>query len=655
MACMPDTVIHSSFAPRHRTGAYDNPFAPDNVYGHAVELLGRHRGPADGALHIDIGCGFGRIAEPLVAELGLTYLACDLDEDALGSLAERGFETHRLVLESEEGVYLALADMIGGRRLASISIIDTLEHLDDPAATLRALARIAGEYQAFVLISVPNVAHRDLGLRLLFGLWDYTETGLLDHTHRVLFSDKVLRRMLAASGLHIVDANDVNIYRSDQAFPADHPALQSGTHLHRLLCELRDLGDAFGGVNQLVRLCTAGPVAQAPPFEAVRSIERPLLSVVIRSAGRQPDLLAALMTCLAGQTVTDFEVLILGHGLDRPRQVGVEQVILDLPIWLRVKIRFLRFDQGNRTALLNDGFAAAIGHYICVLDEADVVFADWAEQFRRAGEMAPGRILRGNAVTQRIRRVEYNFATGVRAETGLHGMTSSEFDFFEHLRADGSALPAIAFPRGLFHHLQICFDPELELCAGWDVLLRGAALVGVTSVPAVIAIRQAWEPPADGDAAERGAVMDKFAEVAAWLWPAACIGRICDTLDALDCLREERDGLREEAAQHRLELAELRKDRHCKPELAAMLAENLAHRQALQEVATIYGSISWRVTAPLRLLPRLVGRRPMNAASAGLLSASQLRHLEARLRASRSWRITASLRRMQEGSGSGSR
>ena len=90
--------------PRHRHGAYDNPFFPDNVYGHALELLARNRAQSDHALHIDIGCGYGRIAEPLVARLGLTYVACDLDEDALRSLSARGFETHRLFLADEEAI-----------------------------------------------------------------------------------------------------------------------------------------------------------------------------------------------------------------------------------------------------------------------------------------------------------------------------------------------------------------------------------------------------------------------------------------------------------------------------------------------------------------------------------------------------------------------
>jgi hypothetical protein len=40
----------------------------------------------------------------------------------------------------------------------------------------------------------------------------------------------------------------------------------------------------------------------------------------------------------------------------------------------------------------------------------------------------------------------------------------------------------------------------------------------------------------------------------------------------------------------------------------------------------------------------------MNEAAAGLLSTAQLRDLEAALRASRSWRFTAGLRRLTQGS-----
>jgi len=80
-------------------GTYDNAFQTDNVYGHALDLLVRHRlrAPAEG-IHLDIGCGYGRIAEPLVAKLGLKYVGCDADPAGLQSLRERGFETHQVLL-----------------------------------------------------------------------------------------------------------------------------------------------------------------------------------------------------------------------------------------------------------------------------------------------------------------------------------------------------------------------------------------------------------------------------------------------------------------------------------------------------------------------------------------------------------------------------
>ena len=46
---------------------YDNEVQADNKFGHTLELLARHM-PEDaaGGVHLDIACGFGHIAEPLI-------------------------------------------------------------------------------------------------------------------------------------------------------------------------------------------------------------------------------------------------------------------------------------------------------------------------------------------------------------------------------------------------------------------------------------------------------------------------------------------------------------------------------------------------------------------------------------------------------------
>jgi 2-polyprenyl-3-methyl-5-hydroxy-6-metoxy-1,4-benzoquinol methylase len=74
---------------------YDNEVQPDNKFGHTLELLARHlpENPA-GGVHLDIACGFGHIAEPLVDAHGVHYVGVDIDEAALEDVRSRGLEAH---------------------------------------------------------------------------------------------------------------------------------------------------------------------------------------------------------------------------------------------------------------------------------------------------------------------------------------------------------------------------------------------------------------------------------------------------------------------------------------------------------------------------------------------------------------------------------
>uniref|UniRef100_UPI0013B3889D class I SAM-dependent methyltransferase n=1 Tax=Nocardioides sp. 616 TaxID=2268090 RepID=UPI0013B3889D len=66
---------------RHR---YDNEVADDNVYGHALALLAEQlAGDAAGAVHLDLACGFGHLAEEVATRFGLHYVGVDVDPEAL--------------------------------------------------------------------------------------------------------------------------------------------------------------------------------------------------------------------------------------------------------------------------------------------------------------------------------------------------------------------------------------------------------------------------------------------------------------------------------------------------------------------------------------------------------------------------------------------
>lgn len=472
---------------------YDNPFFYNNVYGHALELLTRNpRLLPAGCVHLDLGCGFGRIAEPLVQKTGLHYIGVDGCEVGLQSLAQRGFESHALWLRGEDKTYDRLNAIIAGRVVASITFLDILEHLSDSDQILRAVARLAREHTAYVVLSAPNVAHGDIGRKLAFGVWDYTETGLLDHTHMRFFDNKLFGKSLAKAGLHVVDSHDIELPLSDQHFPVDHPALSDTTHLGLLLHKLRSQIDPFEHVNQFVRLCVAGPCVDAPTYLVEREEARPFLSVVTRTQGTRMHTFTETLTCFAGQTDTDFEVLVMGHCLPPERQLAVEHAIDDSPAWLRDRIRLILVNKGNRTHPLNVGFENARGHYIIILDDDDIPFANWVENFREIASKEPGKILRAATVRQDVKTANVGGLAGLRAEGPLERIYPSSFDLLQHLRANQTPPPCLAFPRGAFHDLNIRFDEELTTTEDWDFLLRVAAVVGVANAPQITSVYRWW-------------------------------------------------------------------------------------------------------------------------------------------------------------------
>jgi glycosyltransferase involved in cell wall biosynthesis/2-polyprenyl-3-methyl-5-hydroxy-6-metoxy-1,4-benzoquinol methylase len=474
-------------------GLYDSQVYHDNVYGHAIELLRRQRGrAAEGEVHLDIGCGFGRIAEHIQGEFGRAYVGVDGAQDGLDSLAERGFEAHRIWLEGKEGTVSSLRRVVGERSIASITFLDTIEHLIEGEVILAAIAELARQHNAWVVVSTPNVTHRDIGAKLAFGQWDYTDKGLLDHTHVRLFDDKLFVAFLNNAGLQIVDDFDVRSPDSDQRFPSEHPALATGTPLRELLVGLAEQANQHPVTTQFVRLCASGRQSEAPTFVSDRITPRPFLSVVIRTQGRRLHTLVEVLTCLSGQTDTDFEVVVVGHKVEVDQIKPVERVLADTVDWLREKICIIREEEGDRARPLNVGFAKARGRYISILDDDDLPMAHYVETFRNLDKQRPGTILRSSCVRQDVINVTVNGRTGLRACSEFGKMYTVPFDFFQHLIENLSPPISLAFPRGAFHDLGFRFDEDLTTTEDWDFFLRTAAVCGVVSSPSITGIYRWW-------------------------------------------------------------------------------------------------------------------------------------------------------------------
>ena len=582
---------------------YDNLYAVDNVYGHAVELLTKvvTRG-ADSPVHLDIGCGYGRIAEPLVLSTGLSYIGVDASSLGVESLRKRGFEAHEAELSGDSETYDTLNKIVGERPLASITFLDTIEHLVDGDLILKAIGRLAQERNAYCVISTPNVAHRDIGRKLVGGFWDYTPSGLLDHTHVRLFNNKTFTRALDQAGLHIIDSKDVYQVHSDQCFPETNPFLSESNLLGSYLNELRDKVDQFGSVNQFVRLCVACRPLNIKTYVADRHEPRPFLSVIVRTQGNRIHTLTELMTALFSQTSTDFEVLIIGHRIDVEAQIRIERVIEDCPAQLRDRTRLIRVYDGQRSRPLNVGFEEARGSYIAIMDDDDIPMAHWVETYRAIAAQHKGRVLRATVVRQKVCNVRVSGHEGLRADGEMEKIYPSEFDLFKHLIENHSPNNGLAFPRGVFHDMGIRFDESLTTAEDWDFLMRCVAVVGIGTSENITAVYRWWLTEENSRTLHsRGewksnynAILRKHDQIS-FLMPkgtASNIRRLIQESDIQSSVQAE--ALRVEAVRREEEIAR-------EAEIVQLQEQLLKHLQ----------SSSWRLTAPLRVFSRLTGKKTL--------------------------------------------
>jgi SAM-dependent methyltransferase len=599
-------------------GLYDNPYFHDNVYGHLKALLERlGLGPG---VHLDFGCGFGRSAEVLRDELGLTYVGADVDDEALTSLRDRGFETFRLNLSDLSKLRSQLQELLGDRPLRSVSVLDTLEHLAEPERLLQELNELAGPARCPLVISVPNAGHRDVGFKLAFGRWDSTPTGLLDRTHLQVFTEEALRSTTRRSGWYEIDQFDVLIEESDQHFPRLHPALAGGTLLHELLRTLRDSVDETARTNQFVRMYLPGPAGGA----ATRvEPEGPasFLSVVTRTQGRRLDTLRDALLCLSAQTDQDFEIVVVGHRLDQERILGLERVIEDTHAGIRSRISLVRVDHGGRTTPLNVGFAHARGDYVAILDDDDFVFANWVEGFKKLAERHPGKILRTGCVVQTFEPVQtHEGRRSVRAVSGFERRYPLEFDLFEHLIENHTPPVSLAFPRSVFADLNFRFDETLTTTEDWDFLMRAVAICGVAGDQETTAVYRQWSK------SESSLTVHDSEE-----WRANH-HQIWRKLDATHFILPEGSVSR---------LRTLMKGWQRPTGF-----ENDADANALRERAhVILNSRSWKLTAPLRLLRRAWSRRPVRQPRLWQMDVQALRELVESLERDPSWTVLSPIRR----------
>lgn len=468
---------------------YDNAFAANNLYGRVVQLFSRFD-IRPGSYVVDMGCGYGRIAEILRDHFNVSYLGMDADQAALASLRERGFAVAAMHAGQDDIAELMRAALPVGAKVSAVMALDFLEHLVDPGAVLQSLSDIARPFNAPLMVSIPNAGHRDIGVKLALGRFEYTDSGLLDRTHVQFFTNQSLVEMMRRHGWHEVQRNDLSLLRSDQHHPANLPGLALGTPLGEFFSTIRRQVDEFGYTNQFVRAYLPGPVASN---HSLLSSPAPFLSVVIRTTGGRIGTLREGLLCLSAQSDEDFEVILVGHNLSVEAQIDVERLIEQLHDSFRTRLHLVLVEGGGRAVPLNKGFSTARGDYIAAFDDDDLLFGCWVENFKQLAAKAPGTLLRQGVVAQNWDRVSVRGAgVTARAMGVMRSIYPKTFDLIAHIVENRTPLHSIAFPRALFTHMGFEFDEGHSTVEDWDLIVRTAPLCGVSSIAEIGCVYRHW-------------------------------------------------------------------------------------------------------------------------------------------------------------------
>jgi hypothetical protein len=435
---------------------YKHEYVEVSVYGNVVSLL-RNCVSAQGVL-LDFGCGYGPIAEPVRDQLGLTYVGLDFDTDGLAELRERGFETHRVDLSAPSSAEAQIEGILAGRPLVGMTIIDTLEHLVSGPAVLALLRRLAGNRLCPLVISVPNVAHHQVAVKLLLGRWDMTEAGLLDHTHVAFFTASRLHLFTVAAGWQEIADRDFLLETSDQKFPIDAVPFQS-TPLSGFLRRLTDGANPHVIVNQFVRAFLPSSPQSIEMF-ADRSLpERPFLSVILRTEGvNEIDSLRMVIDALATQTCLDFEVRLVPY---RCPDVEPLHLLLEvMPESFRRRVTLMCGDHHRPADAYNLALGTVGGGYVAFLDCEVIPLNNWVATFRDMAVAGPGCLLQTRCQQP------------IAEEPPVP-------DLVETLFGLRTPLSGIAFPVSIFRDLGLRFDSSLPIDEDRDLLAHVAQYCSV--------------------------------------------------------------------------------------------------------------------------------------------------------------------------------
>lgn len=160
---------------------------------------------------LDVGCAQGYMARELRQQNCKTY-GIEIDSKASGEARQYCESVIEADIESSK-------ELPFGHNIFDVVLcLDILEHLKRPDLVLSNLAPYLSP-EGYLIASIPNIARFEYRLKLLFGKFDYSDTGALSKGHLRFFTLKTASKLIESSGYKIEKIEPTGIGSIIKIFP----------------------------------------------------------------------------------------------------------------------------------------------------------------------------------------------------------------------------------------------------------------------------------------------------------------------------------------------------------------------------------------------------------------------------------------------------
>jgi 2-polyprenyl-3-methyl-5-hydroxy-6-metoxy-1,4-benzoquinol methylase len=171
-------------------------FRPSSTHATQINLV------PEGSYVLDVGCYSGILGSEMMKRKHAKVIGVDYEKEAVLLAKEKLADAFTIDLEDRKW-----ANSIKEKGYSGFDLInfgDVLEHTRFPERILEE-AKSLLKQDGSILVSIPNIAYWRVRLGILFGRFDYTDSGILDRTHLRFFTRRTVRALVENAGYEVTD------------------------------------------------------------------------------------------------------------------------------------------------------------------------------------------------------------------------------------------------------------------------------------------------------------------------------------------------------------------------------------------------------------------------------------------------------------------